>query len=67
MYLFYNFTEALPIILKDNCASCSKDQKNKIKKIIDMLRTFPQEYKRICSIFDPDGKYEKIFMKKLNE
>ena len=65
---FRDIKKALPTILEDNCASCSKDQKNKFKKLIDMLRTtFPQEYQRIGSIFDPDGKYEKIFLKKINE
>ncbi|CAI6365693.1 unnamed protein product [Macrosiphum euphorbiae] len=57
----------LPAIVKDSCASCTKVQKNIIKKSMEAIQDQrPNEYKQVSKFFDPEGKYQKKFLENLN-
>lgn len=58
----------LPMLIKDGCSTCNKEQKRKMKKTIDTLKTRrPDDYTKLAKFFDPEGKYEKKFTDNLNE
>ncbi|XP_001947629.1 ejaculatory bulb-specific protein 3-like [Acyrthosiphon pisum] len=57
----------LPALVKDSCASCTKEQKNIIKKSMEAIQARrPNEYKQVSKFFDPEGKYQKKFLENLN-
>nr|AWV63298.1 chemosensory protein 10 [Myzus persicae] len=58
----------VPMLVKDSCSSCNKEQKNMMKKAMDAMKARrPNEYEQISKFFDPEGKYEKKFLENLNE
>nr|ULF48251.1 chemosensory protein 10 [Acyrthosiphon pisum] len=58
----------LPVLIKDSCSSCTKEQRNMIKKAMDAIKARrPNEYERVTKFFDPEKKYEKKLSEKLNE
>lgn len=66
MYAF--FSEMVPMLVKDSCSSCTKEQKNMMKKAIDAVKARrPNDYEKLSKFFDPEGKYEKKFLENLNE
>lgn len=66
-FVFY-FTEVIPMLVKDSCSSCNKDQKKMVKKAIDRIKEQrPMDYEKLSKFFDPLGKYEKKFMENVKE
>lgn len=58
----------LPMLIKDSCSSCTKEQKNMVKKAIDAVKARrPNEYEKISKFFDPEGKFNKKFLENLDE
>jgi len=58
----------VPMIVKDSCSSCTKEQKNMMKKAMDAIKARrPNDYEKLSKFFDPEGKHEKKFLENLNE
>lgn len=58
----------VPMLVKDSCFSCTKEQKIMMKKAIDAVKARrPNDYQKLSKFFDPEGKYEKKFLENLNE
>ncbi|KAL5242059.1 hypothetical protein ACI65C_009470 [Semiaphis heraclei] len=58
----------VPMLIKDSCSSCTKEQKNMVKKAIDAIKARrPNEYEKISKFFDPEGKFNKKFLENLDK
>lgn len=58
----------LPLLVKDSCTSCTKEQKKLMKKSMDAMKSQrPEDYEKLRKFFDPEGKYEKKFLENLKE
>lgn len=66
-YILLNyFSESIPMLIKDGCSSCNKDQKKTVKKAIDTIKSLrSSDYEKLAKFFDPDGHYTKKFMENL--
>ncbi|XP_060835454.1 putative odorant-binding protein A10 [Rhopalosiphum padi] len=65
---FREMKKIVPMLVKDSCSSCTKEQKIMMKKAIDAIKARrPNEYEQLSKLYDPEGKYEKKFLENLNE
>lgn len=66
LFIFFFFIEMVPMLIKDSCDSCTKEQKKIMKKVMDKIKTIrPNDYEKLTKLFDPEGKYQAAFMKNL--
>lgn len=54
------FVGVIPYLVSTRCGPCSESQKKDGAKVLKaVIERHPEEWRRIMSKFDPDGKYAK--------
>lgn len=58
----------LPLLVKDGCSTCTKEQKSIVKKAMDKVKSHrPDDYEKLSKFFDPEGTHEKKFLENINK
>nr|AWT22263.1 chemosensory protein 7 [Mythimna separata] len=58
----------MPDALQTECSKCSPKQKEGTKKVMKFLiNNKPEQWKRLCAKYDPEGKYASKYEKELKE
>nr|ALS03843.1 chemosensory protein 18 [Ectropis obliqua] len=60
--------ENMPDALANGCAKCTENHMTAIRKVIKfMIENKPEEWKKLKSIYDPEGIYAAKYEKELKE